>query len=251
MDGVIGSCMLNDEAVRLSTIGPIRKSIMEYSMRKLTSTAILMATLSVPATAAESSFDYNYFGFSYGMQRIGVSGFSDEVAGHVFAADYSEEVSDKLIYEFHVDKTFSEDSIYAEDDQLRVDINEYNLHLGFGTYLPLGTQADLIGSLALAYNHKDNEYHFRMSGQPADDDQEEGSEGYLRAMAGLRLFIEPSRAIEISPRILTVTSEDETRTYGIGRASFNLYNVMEIYGEMTTDFGDDFRVFTVGANMHY
>ena len=220
-------------------------------MRNKISLAILLASLTAGASAAESSFDYNYFGFSYGMQRIGFDGFSDEVAGHVFAADYAEEISDRLVYTFHIDKTFSEDSIYSGDDQLRVDINEYNLNLGFGTYYPLGSQADLVANAALAYNHKDNEFHRRGEGVNIPDDYEKGSEGSLRLSAGIRLFIEPSRSLEISPRILTVTNEDETRTYGVGTASFHLYDVMEIYGELTTDLGDDFRVFTVGANMHY
>ena len=109
-------------------------------MRNKISLAILMASLTAGASAAESSFDYNYFGFSYGMQRIGFDGFSDEVAGHVFAADYAEEISDRLVYTFHIDKTFSEDSIYSGDDQLRVDINEYNLNLGFGHTIRLAVR---------------------------------------------------------------------------------------------------------------
>ena len=220
-------------------------------MRKTTTLALLVSALSAPAFAVESGFDYNYFGFSYGMERIGIEGFSDEVAGHIFAADYSEEISEQLVYQFHIDKSFSEDSIYGEDSQVRVDYNIYNLHFGLGSYLPVTRRFELVGSAALGYTFYDNEMHLRVDGEDAIDVSDKGSDPYLRLNAGVRLFIEPSRSLEISPRILTMTTEDETSTYFTGSATFHLYNMMEIYGEMTTDLGDDYRIFAVGANMHY
>jgi len=214
--------------------------------------AMLAGSLASAPALSNEPFDYDYLGITYDYERIGVEGYSEELAGHKVTLVYSEELKQGLIYQAFADTNFVDEEVTTADSQYHYEQDEITIGASLGTHLPMTAKADIVGSARLNYTFYDT--YTRVSGGSgveAYTESDEGSEASLDLSAGVRWFIDDYTSLDIQPLFGVILTDDESEPYFRGRASFRYINTMEVYLDMTTYLDSDYRAFGTGMFLYY
>ena len=217
---------------------------------------IAVLALSIPSiSVAElqgASFNYSYIQGTYSLVAIETD-YSTDLEGSEFGVTLSKELDDKIFVELSYIYSNLDDTIRFNDIDATASIegSGYEAAVAFGKAWGLSERSDIYTLAGFGVSGGNVEVTAESNGVEAYSAEEEDTDTDMFIAAGLKIFLDTDRHVEINPEFSIGNSGGETSKKAQIIASFHINQQVDIGVGASIYLDDDISMMGVGLNYYY